>query len=178
MTDTTPKINAATGSGTGIDQELARKLFDKGPGTVIVAVVEMRVVKKHGPHLDDTTSVDLNIIGLQPVYDDPETEDHLRNIKRRLWHERKVATDGETLPGVDGQAGEEPSVADLVTAGAKYEPHDFIQAPGEPEDQVCDRCGKPKFAKLHNADDPEPAASDEEPEPAPADAEGDATGGE
>lgn len=159
MSDTTAKINTATGAGTGIDEELARKLFDKGAGATLMATVELRVVRPHGPDLDGKRQVDLNIIGLQPVYEDAETEEHLRNLGRRLWHERKVATTGEELPLDDVQAGAEPTVAEVRKAGKQYEPHEFIQAPGELDNQVCDMCGKPKFAQIHD-DIPDPAALD------------------
>lgn len=165
---TTPKINAASGKVTGIDEETARKLFDKGAGATCMAIVEYRVKRPHGPDLDDNREVELLMIQSEAVYGDPETEDHLRNLQRRLYHERSARTDGETLPGTDGQAGDEPSVSELVAQGKMHEPHDYIQAPEGAEGQCCDRCGKPEFAKLHTtpahipADDPDPAA-DEEP---------------
>lgn len=161
---TTPKINAASGKVTGIDEETARKLFDKGAGATIMAIVEYRVKRPHGPDLDDNREVELLLIQSEAVYGDPETEGHLRNLQSRLFHERGVRTDGETLPGMDGQAGEEPSVEEVVKAGAKFEPHDFVQAPGEPDEQVCDVCGKPAFAKLHQ-DLGEIPAGDEADEP-------------
>lgn len=156
MPETTAKIRAKGCEKTGLDEDLALKLHGK-PGTYLMAIVELKVQMPHGPDAEGKRAVDLVITGLEPVTDADGLDEHVRLLQRRLYHDRQLHSeerDGQL--SISTQSDVEPSVEEVMQAGKRHEPHDYIQAPGEADNQVCDVCGKPEFAQLHHAgDEPE-----------------------
>lgn len=167
MTDTTARILAKGCESTGITEDIARKLFDKGAGSTLMAVVELRVVRPHGPDTEDKRSVDLQLLQVHPAWGDQGLEDHLRNLTRSMHNARQMTSeDGQTM--ISTQSDVEPTVEEVTKAGKMHEPHEYVQAPDKADGQGCDVCGNPEFAKVHDASekpegtDAEPAAPEEE----------------
>lgn len=117
MTDNLAKINAKGCDGTGLTEELARKLFDN-PGLHLMAIVELkpgtRHIKADGQHV-----VDLEINTIEPVVDgklNGRLDEHVRTIQAALYRNRALMENGEQLPLEPGD--DEPTVEGVLQAGA------------------------------------------------------------
>lgn len=143
MTDTTATINAKGLDATGITEDIAAELFHK-VGTHLIAIVDLQVVDKHGPNVKGKRKVTLSIDGIEPALDDNLAE-HLRELTRTLYYNRQVATNGPTLDG-----GDEPSVDQVLAAGAKHKPHPYLASTlSLDDDAVCDVCGQIEATAVH-----------------------------
>lgn len=173
MTDTTAKVLAKGCENTGLTEEIASDLFRK-VGSHFMAIVELEVVYPHGPNTDGKRRIDLRLKQVEPAMDDNLSE-HLRELTRTLHYNRQVATHGPTLDGAD-----EPSVDDVLAAGAKHRPHPYLASTlSLDDDAICDVCGQHEGAPVHAdreqladpfavteddldyGDDPEPDDSDD-----------------
>lgn len=173
MSDTTAKIRAKGCENTGLDEELARRLHDGKPGKHLMAIVELRYVQPHGPDTEGKRAVDLVITQLEPT-EDSNVEEHLRNLQRQLYYERQLAAGGDGQLQLNTQSDVEPTVEETLLAGKRFEPHDYVQDPAKPAGQGCDTCGKPEFAKIHDAADRPDPSSDEGDQDDDVDADDDA----
>jgi hypothetical protein len=139
---TTAKITAKGTSGTGITEDLAKRCHDQ-LGRKILAVVEL-VAETRSEKRNGDESVSLSILTVEPA-PNTMTEDHLRELARSFYYERQLAESGPTLDGPD-----EPSVDDVLAAGAKHQPHPYLASTLSVDDNaVCDVCGQHEGASVH-----------------------------
>lgn len=175
MSATTAKIRAKGCETTGLNEDLARKLFDAGAGKYLMAVIELEVVQPHGPDVEGKRSVDLVITQVEPATD-TKLDEHLRDLTRALHANRKLHDENEQ-PTLDTGDDIEPTVAGVMAAGAaqvltcsgclhKYD-HDGITH--EPDDGCTWACGH-----LVHADDSHCTKRECEPQEAMAGAGADA----
>ncbi|CAI9417249.1 hypothetical protein [Nocardioides sp. T2.26MG-1] len=144
---TTAKINAATGSGSGIAPDLARTLHDQ-LGKTITAVVSLRS-ESRGEKLNGDETVSLAITDLVVIPDDQGAAEHVREIAHVVTYNRKLAENGPTLP-LDGDSPE-PKVEDVLAAGARHRPHGYIASTlSTDDDAICDICGLLQTAPIHS----------------------------
>lgn len=141
---TTAKIAAKGCNGTGITEDLAQTLHNT-LGRTIVAVVELvaetRSEKRNG---DETVVLSINTIEPAPT---GATVEHLRELARSFYYERQLA-DGQLR--IETGDGPEPTVSDVLAAGAQHRPHDFLSGSlALDEAQVCDICGQHADAAIH-----------------------------
>lgn len=143
MTDTTAKILAKGCENTGLTEEIANDLFRK-VGNHFMAIVELEVVYPHGPNTDGKRRIDLRLTQVEPAIDD-NLDDHLRELTRVLHFNRQVAKEGPTLDSAD-----EPSVDDVLAAGAKHRPHPYLASTlSIDDDAICDVCGQVEATPVH-----------------------------
>lgn len=140
---TTAQIAAKGCSGTGITEELAEKLHAQ-LGRKVVAVVEL-VAETRTENRAGDEKVALSILTIEPA-PNTATEDHLRNLARAFHYERKLSEDGPQLiaPG----DGPEPTVKDVLAAGAALEPHQYVDT----ADASCNVCGLAAGEAIHSDD--------------------------
>lgn len=151
MTDTTAEIRSKKAGNTGLTEEIAKKFADAESGHLL-AIVEMKVVTVHKDVDSGDRKVDFVITGIEPV--DPLAEDHVRSLQRAHFMNRKLHSEDQTLP-IPGTAGDnEPTIEGVLSARAKFEPHEYVDT----ADAICDVCGEPAGAGLHQVltDDDEP----------------------
>lgn len=139
---TTAKITSKGTSGTGITEDLAKRCHDR-LGHKVLAVVEL-VAETRSEKRNGDESVTLSILTVEPA-PNSDTEDHLRDLARSFYYERALEEHGPTLDG-----GDEPSVDQVLAAGAKHQPHPYIASTLAVEDDaVCDVCGQIEAAAVH-----------------------------
>ncbi|MCL8026336.1 hypothetical protein [Nocardioides bruguierae] len=166
MTDTTAKIRAKGLDATGITETVAAQMYGR-KGARYMAIVELQVDELH-EKADGTRKVDLILTQVEPAVDAHLTE-HLRELTRTCYFNRKVDTDGPSLP-VDGDDADEPTVDAVIAAGAKHKPHGYLASGlAVDDDAICDVCGLAPAAGVHSAqqllDDEDDDGQDELPEP-------------
>lgn len=143
MTDTTAKIRAKGLDTTGLTEADASELFNK-VGTHIMAIVDLQVVDRHGPNVKGKRGVELVIDKLEPAFDENLAE-HLRELNRTLYFNRKVDQEGPQLG-----SGDERTVDDVLSAGAKHRPHPYLASTlSIDDDAICDVCGQVEGAPVH-----------------------------
>lgn len=109
---TTAKIAAKGCTSTGITEELAESLRSR-LGQNIVAVVEL-VSEARSEKRNGDESVVLNILTVEPA-PNSTTEDHLRELARAFYYERKLHEDGPQLGDPDD--GPAPKIGDVINQG-------------------------------------------------------------
>ena len=153
---TTAKINAATGAGSGITEDLATTLHNQ-LGKTITAVVSLRS-ESRGEKLNGDETVNLAITDLVVIPDDLGAAEHVREIAHVVKYNRKLAENGPTLP-LEGESPE-PKVEDVLAAGARHRPHPYLASTLSTDDSdtgpVCDVCGLLETAPIHSTQDPLP----------------------
>lgn len=144
MTDqTTAAIKAKGCTNTGITDDLADRLYHQ-LGSHLIAVVELEAHART-EEVDGNQRVQLRIKSIEPVVDDPQTENVLREIARALHGSRRLKSDGPMLP-IDGASDREPTVEEVVAANPGALPHDYLATTtGE-----CDACGRPFGDAIHH----------------------------
>lgn len=157
MTDTTAKIRSKGLDGTGFTEDLAAELFHR-IGHHVKAIVELQVVDKHGPNLKGQKGIELVITQLE-VAGDAILEEHLRELTLTLHYNRSL--DGHTGTTTEGQ---ERTVADVVSSGAKHRPHPFTPVDVTQDNPICDVCGSLEAAAVHSAQEVLDTDDEEEPE--------------
>lgn len=170
MTDTHAHIASKGCDATGITEDIAAELFQQ-VGRSIMAIVEIQVADKSGPNLKGKRKVHMVLEQIEPAMD-PSLDEHLRELTRTLFYNRKVDEGQPTLDGDDV----EPKVADVLAAGARYRPHPYMTSQLAIDDSeagpVCDVCGRIEDAAVHQAeqsdDDPD-EPDEEEPDDEPDD---------
>lgn len=109
MTDTTAKIAGKGCSSTGITEDIAVRYHDQ-LGKKMIAIVELvsdtRTEKKDGKQ-----TVGLSILSIEPATDQI-AEDHLRDVQRALFMNRRMDEGQPTLEGDEP----EPTVKQVVEA--------------------------------------------------------------
>jgi hypothetical protein len=162
MPDTTAQVAAKGCNSTGITEELAVQLHGQ-LGKKIIAVVEM-VSETRSENRDGKEKVGLSILTIEPA-PTADTEDHLRELARAFYYERKLnSPDGQLT--IETRDDLEPTVAQVVAEQKKAIPHEFLPALDAPKE--CEVCGKGTRAKVHNVPDDVAAAPEteaDEPEP-------------
>lgn len=157
---TTAKINSKGTKGTGITETLASVLHDN-LGKTVTAVIELRS-ESRGENLKGDETVNLAIQTIEVIPEEVGAAEHVREISKAAYRNRKFAEDGPTLPTDD--SGSEPNVADVLAAGAKHVPHEYLEATDEP---ICDVCGNESDAPVHVITDdltPDDPQDDEQPD--------------
>jgi hypothetical protein len=157
MPDTTAKIRSKGLDATGVTEELAEKLFAH-KGKHLMAIVELKVDEIHDK-TDGKQRVDLVITQVEPA-DDSTTEgkmleDHLRELTRTTYYNRKVAggKDGQlALPDADGP---DPKIGDVIDRG---------NALRLTEEQLADLAEQEAAADEAEAEDDDGPAYDDEDE--------------
>lgn len=159
MTDTTAKIRSKGLDGTGFTEDLAASLFTR-VGHHLKAIIELQVVDKHGPNLDGKRGIELVITHIE-VADDPTLDEHLGDISQALYTNRKL--DGHTGTTT---AGQERTVADVLSSGGKFKPHPFLPVDAADDNGICDICGVVSAAGPHSTQDTlgEPDTEEEDTE--------------
>lgn len=147
MPDTTATINARGLDKTGFDEALISHLFHGKVGRHVLALVELQVVDTHGPNIKGKSKVMLNISQIDPVTDD-NLDEHVRELQRTLRYNRGL--DGHTGTTTDGQ---EPTVEQVLAAGAKHRPHPFLPVDAGDDNPICDVCGGLEAAGVHSVQD-------------------------
>jgi len=147
---TTAKILAKGTKGTGLEEDLAKKLYDQ-LGSKVLAIVEI-VSDKRGDDRSGNEHVDLQILSIEPVVED--AEDHVRGLQRAMFMNRKLhSTDAQ--PTLDSVDDVEPKVEEVMAKGIQFTPHDFESA-GRGDDgkwlNECNVCGAGDDAPLHAGD--------------------------
>lgn len=166
MTDTTAQIAAKGCKSTGITEDLALKFYDQlGRKHAIVELSS----HARSENEDGKQSVTLQILSVEPVA--PEAEDHVRNLQRAMFMNRRLHSEDGQLT-IDTRGDLEPTIEGVLAARAQYEPHTYVDT----ADATCDICGDPAGASLHQVltDDEEPQEEDQADEledPAAADNE-------
>lgn len=170
---TTAKILAKGTNATGITETLAEKLHDR-LGKTIVVIAEI-TSDSRTENTDGDQKVNLKIKTIEPA-PTPETEDHLRELARSFHYERRLA-DGQLEISTGDDL--EPKVADVLAAGNRHLPHDYIPDESTTTEE-CNVCGHAPDHHLHRdppvdemPDPDEDADQDEDP-----DAESDAHDGD
>lgn len=183
MTDTTAKIAAKGLKATGVTEELARKYYDD-LGSKHLAIVEL-TVDGRTEKTDGKQQVQLTLSMVEPSID-PTLDDHLRELSRAMYFNRKLHSEDDQ-PALDSGDDIEPKVSDVLANGQAllehddngevvglwdgntdddsdaanpgpdaYRPHDYIDT----AHAVCgyQGCGQPADAQVHQHDDaPVPA---------------------
>jgi len=156
MPDITATVNSKGLDKTGFDDDLIASLFRAKVGKHMLALVELQVVDKRGPNIKGRSKVELAITQIDPVTDE-NLDEHLREIQRTLAYNRGL--DGHTGTTTQGQ---EPTVDQVLAAGAKHRPHPFLPVDASDENPICDVCGLLEAAGVHSIqetldqpDDPE-----------------------
>lgn len=162
MSDTTASIAPRGCNATGITETVIDKTH---LGQKIMAVVELECAA-HTEKADGTERKQFRIVSVEPA-PNSDVEDHLRNLQRSSYYERKVASDGRGLLA-EGEEPE-PTVKDVLGQGDQFIPHPF--EPDEHDDRICNLCGAVAIANVHH-DQEEP---DDEQEPEEIDDEDPAT---
>lgn len=118
MTDYHAKINAKGCDKTGLTEDLAAQLYNGGRSHLI-AIVELHPTREHNDRDTGTRTIDLTIQSIEPVVDgdlNGTLEDHVRDIVRALYRNRKLAEGSQELPFEDD--GPEPKVQDILQQGS------------------------------------------------------------
>lgn len=113
MPDTTAKIRSKGLDATGVTEEIAQQLFAH-KGKHFMAIVELKVDELHDK-TDGKQRVDLVITQVEPAWDSPQLEDHLRELTRTMYYNRKVDDGQPTLPD---SGGPDPKIGDVIGQGA------------------------------------------------------------
>lgn len=140
------KISAKSDlAGTGVDEGLARQMCSH-KGKTYMAVVEVVVDTIHDK-LSGQLVADLSITQFWPATE-TELHDHLRELTLVLHQNKALAsTDDDPIDGIDGPA---PRVKDVLAAGERHLPHEFISGSLSTDDNpVCDICGQLADTDLH-----------------------------
>lgn len=116
MTDTA-KIRAKGLNATGITEDIVTRLADANGGH-LVAVIELKVDEIHNK-VDGDRRVDLVITQCEPA-PDQNTVDHLRNLQRSFYYERKLHSEDEQLQ-IETREDLEPTVEQVLAAGKEFE---------------------------------------------------------
>lgn len=116
MTDSA-KIRAKGLNATGVTEDIITKLAD-AEGGHMVAVVELKVDEVH-KKVDGDRRVDLVITQCEPA-PDQQTIDHLRNLQRSFYYERKLHSEDEQLT-IETRDDLEPTVEQVLAAGKHFE---------------------------------------------------------
>jgi hypothetical protein len=143
MTDTSGTINAKGLDATGFTEDLVAELFHR-VGTHVMAIVDLQVVDKHGPSVKGKRKVTLIIDGIEPVVDNDDLEEHLRELTRTLHYNR-----GEKDAQLALDDSLEPKVADVMAAGAQHKAHPYIASGLAVDNGACDVCGLLEDATVH-----------------------------
>lgn len=144
---TTAQISAKGCQNTGLTEDHAKRLHDN-LGRTIVAIVELTADSRTENCAGDE-KVKLNI-GTIEVAPDGEAAEHLRELARLFHYERQLADGQPTLPNGDyGQDGPEPTVAQVLAAGARFKPHPFLPVDAADDNGICDVCGQLQDAAPH-----------------------------
>lgn len=146
MTDLTAKIAAKGCTNTGLTEDLIARLHDAPLGRKVVAVVEL-ATESRTEKRDGKEAVTLSILTLEPATD-AQTEDHLREVARAL-HKNRHLTGGDPAQG-RLNVGDEPSVGEVLAAGAKLRPHPFLPDDAANENPICDVCGSIEASAVHS----------------------------
>lgn len=158
MTDYQAKIRAKGLDATGVTETIASDMYAR-KGGYWMGIVEMQVDETHDK-ADGKRKVDLVLTQVEPCTDST-LEDHLRELTRTLAYNRKVADD-DGQPTLDGGDDIEPKVADVLKAGARFEPHPYLSAQLSTDDEpVCDVCGQTEDAVVHHMPARDPFAVDD-----------------
>lgn len=154
--DYTASITTSGLDGTGLTDEVARKLYSRrGRGTM--AIVEL-VVDETGDKRDGTHKVKLAVASLELALDNGDMDDHLRELSKTLHYNRSL--EGHTGTTTDGI---EPKVSDVLAAGQRHRPHPFLPVDAADDNGICDVCGGIASAGVHSAQDFLPDGDEEEP---------------
>lgn len=148
---TTAQIAGKGCSGTGINEDLAKRLHDNLGKTIVVVAEISSETRSENRKGDEKVGLVINTLEVAP---DGLAAEHVRNLSSALHYERKLAegTNDQQLP-LPGD-GPEPKVADVLAAGKAHEPHDYLESgEGEPG-TVCDTCSQSSLASIHNVHDP------------------------
>ena len=146
MSDTTAKIRSKGLDTTGITEDVATEMFAR-VGSHYMAIVDLQVVDRHGPDVKGKRGVELVIDTIEPALDDQLAE-HLRELNRTLYYNRGLQ--GHTGTTTDGQ---ERTVEDVLSSGAKHRPHPFLPVDAADEHPICDVCGNLEAAPVHSTQD-------------------------
>lgn len=158
MSNTTASIAKRGCNATGITDELVERLHNQR-GHHFMAVVELFVAETTDS-AEGKDKVGLKIVSIEPA-PNQATDDHLRNLARSFYYERKLVEDGPQLP--QEGVSPEPTVKDVLAAGDQYIPHAFQDGAEDPD--ICNLCGGREVARVHHHDDaPDNEADTEEPD--------------
>jgi hypothetical protein len=146
MTDTTAKIRSKGLEGTGFTEDLAASLFTR-VGHSLKAIIELQVVDKHGPNLKGQRGIELVITQIE-VASDSILEEHLREITYALYTNRDLQGHTGTTT-----AGQERTVADVISSGAQHRPHPFLPVDAAEDNPICDVCGTVEATAVHSTQD-------------------------
>lgn len=135
MPDITAKVRAKGLEATGVTEEIANHLFAQ-VGKHYMAVVEFKVEEPHGPNAEGKRRVDLILTQFEPAMD-TQLDTHLRNLTRTTYYNR--ATGGQ--PTLEGIGTDEPTVQQVLAAGAQFESHPFLPVDASEVNPICDVCG-------------------------------------
>lgn len=145
MTDTTAKIRSKGLDATGVTERIAEEMFNR-KGAHYMAIVEIKVDATHET-ADGKRGVDLILTQVEPATDDNLAE-HLRELTRTVYFNRKLATDGPQLQ-IAGDS-DEPTVDAVIAAGRAHRPHPFIAVDASQDNPICDVCGELETAPRHS----------------------------
>lgn len=145
MTDTTAKIRSKGLDATGVTERIAEEMFNR-KGAHYMAIVEIKVDATHET-ADGKRGVDLILTQVEPATDDNLAE-HLRELTRTVYFNRKLATDGPQLQ-IAGDS-DEPTVDAVIAAGRAHRPHPFIAVDASQDTPICDVCGELETAPRHS----------------------------
>lgn len=165
MTDYTAQIKAKGLDSTGVTEDIARQLY-ANLGRHEMFIVEGRVDARTEGN-DGTHKVQLSLTMVEPAVD-AQVAEHLRELARTLYQNRALS-DGQLA--IDHFLDDEPTVDQVVNAGAKHRPHPFLPVDASNDNGICDVCGFIETAPVHadrtQLDDPFATPADEEEEGEP-----------
>jgi predicted ATP-dependent Lon-type protease len=156
--DYTASVRRKGLENTGVTPDIAKTMYNT-QGRSTLAIVEL--AHKRQINDDDTgRSVELVITSLEPSQN-PELDDHLRQLMRTLHQNRVLHSEDQALD-IEIAGDIEPSVDAVIAAQRAHaagEPHVFD--PGEDGSDDCVVCGEDLEHDLHKlaADDEDPPAA-------------------
>ncbi len=143
MTDYTAQIKAKGLDSTGVTEDIARQLYSN-LGRHEMFIVEGRVDARTEGN-DGTHKVQLSLTLVEPAVN-AEVAEHLRELARTLYQNRALS-DGQLA--IDHSLDDEPTVDQVVNAGAKHRPHPFLPDDAAKDTPICDVCGFLQEAAVH-----------------------------